>query len=181
MLDAGHGPETPGKRSPDGTIREFHFNAAVADEVKKLLMAKGMHILFSHQNDKDVPLAERITLANQLQVHAFISIHANAFGAEWNTANGIETYVYPKASADSVTLAHLIQPALVLACNRKNRGVKTANFAVLRETKMPAILIECGFMTHREEADLLKQRTYQVQCAEAIAFGIQAWRLRKQK
>lgn len=181
IIDAGHGPETPGKRSPDGSLREFQFNAAVAQLVKPLLIAKGIHVLFSHEMDKDVPLAERISLANRLQVDAFVSIHANAFGSEWNSANGIETYVYPKASAASAALAHLLQPSLVLACNRKDRGVKTANFAVLRDTKMPAVLIECGFMTNREEANLLKQPTYQLQCAEAIAFSIQAWRLRGKK
>lgn len=175
MIDAGHGPETAGKRSPDGVLREFSFNSAVAILVKRYLVEEGMTVVFSHKEQEDITLSERTKLANRLKVDAFVSIHANAFGNDWNNANGIETFVYPAASKESVTLASLMQKSLITACNRADRGVKKADFAVLRETRMPAVLIECGFMTHREEAALLMNKAYRVQCAKAIAFAITAW------
>ncbi len=181
MIDAGHGPDTAGKRSPDGSLREFSFNSTVADFVKQYLMEEGFTVVFSHKSQEDVSLAERTKLANRLNVDAFVSIHANAFGSDWNSTSGIETFVYPAASNASKTLASLVQSSLITACNRTNRGVKKANYAVLRETRMPAILIECGFMTNREEATLLMKKAYQVQCAKAIAFAITAWVYRGKK
>jgi len=181
MIDAGHGPETAGKRSPDGLLREFNFNSTVADLVKQHLIENGFKVFFAHKAHVDVPLTTRVKLANRLNVDAFVSIHANAFGNNWNSANGIETYVYPTASNESIVLATLVQSALITACNRADRGVKKANFAVLRETRMPAILIECGFMTNREEAALLMKKAYRLQCAKAIAQALSTWIYRGKK
>lgn len=181
MIDAGHGPETAGKRSPDGLLREFSFNSAVADFVKQYLIEEGFTVIFAHKAQEDVPLPRRIKLANSLKVDAFVSIHANAFGNDWNYANGIETFVYPTASKESVALASLVQSVLITACNRADRGVKKADFAVLRETSMPAILIECGFMTNRDDAALLMKKAYRVQCARAIAFALSTWIYRGKK
>lgn len=172
MIDAGHGPHTNGKRSPDGRLREFHFNAAVAEELKKRLVLDGHSVFFSHQPDVDVPLHERTLLANRLKVELFISIHANAFGASFNSANGIETLIYPKAQTATKRIAQLTQQALVLSTGRHDRGIKTGDFAVLRDTAMPAILVECGFMTNREEAALLSSDPYRKRCAAAIAFAV---------
>jgi len=178
MIDAGHGPETAGKRSPDGLLREFNFNNAVANLIRQYLSEDGLTVYFSHNELKDVSLAERTKYANQMKVDAFISIHANAYGTDWNQANGIETYAYLTASKESLSLASLIQHSMITACNRTNRGVKKANFAVLRETRMPAVLIECGFMTNRQEATLLLNTVYRKQCAKAISFAITAWAYR---
>ncbi|HSI68120.1 MAG TPA: N-acetylmuramoyl-L-alanine amidase [Planococcus sp. (in: firmicutes)] len=177
IIDAGHGPNTPGKRSPDGKLREFQFNSAVAQEVKKRLVLDGHTVIFSHQEDRDVPLLERTRLANRMGADLFLSIHANAFGNAFNSANGIETFTYYKSSGESNRLAAFVQNALVLSTGRKNRGIKHADFAVLRDTAMPAILIECGFMTNREEAQLLKSSSYRRDCARAIVFGIGCYAL----
>jgi N-acetylmuramoyl-L-alanine amidase len=72
-------------------------------------------------------------------------------------------------------MATHVQQALQMRTTRKNRGIKKGDFAVLRETTMPAILVECGFMTNIEEANLLKSTDYQHQCAQAIAFGVLCW------
>lgn len=172
MIDAGHGPDTPGKRSPDGRLREFHFNAAVAEEVKKRLLLDGHSVFFSHQNDLDVPLHERTALANRLKVDLFISIHANAAGHTFNSANGLETFVYSKPQPATRKLASLVHSSLLQATTRKDRGIKQGNFAVLRDTHMPAILVECGFMTHKQEVELLKSAAYRKRCAMGICFGI---------
>ena len=176
MIDAGHGPETPGKRSPDGKLREFHFNNSVADYVKDYLSSEGISVTFSHNIRKDVSLNERTALANKMKVDAFVSIHANAYGTDWNSANGIETYIYPNAMPESVTLASLVQSSLIMSCNRRDRGVKKANFAVLSETQMPAVLVECGFMTNKEEANLLMRHVSKTlcksDCIRRIRLGI---------
>lgn len=172
IIDAGHGPHTHGKRSPDGRLREYHFNAAVAEEVKKRLVLDGHTVIFSHHTDVDVPLHERTQLANRLKADLFISIHANAFGSEFNGAQGIETFTFLQPQAASIQLAKAIQSALLLSTRRPDRGVKKADFAVLRDTRMPAVLVECGFMTHREELALLQSDAYRKRCASAIAFAV---------
>ncbi len=179
ILDAGHGPNTPGKRTPDGKLREYQFNSVVAALVGGFLTKKGMTIRYTHESSRDVPLSERTALANRLRADAFVSIHANAFGYGWTTAQGIETFIYPQASKSSGLLASAVQKALVSACQRPDRGVKKANFAVLRDTNMPAILAECGFMSNQTEATLLQSKAYQLQCARAIAFGILCWEYTK--
>ncbi|MCM3745327.1 N-acetylmuramoyl-L-alanine amidase [Sporosarcina luteola] len=175
ILDAGHGPLTPGKRSPDGKLLEFHFNVELAERIRHYLLLEGVDVFYSHENSRDVPLTERAAIANKLDADAFVSLHANAFGNGWNETQGIETYMYPQASKRTAALAEQVHRSLIAACGRKDRGVKTANFSVLRETRMPAALVECGFMTNREEAGLLLSSAYRVQCARAIGFGILNW------
>ena len=175
ILDAGHGPETPGKRTPDGALREYHFNSAVAALAGELLTKEGVTVKYTHEHLRDVPLRERTATANRLRADAFVSIHANAFGTGWTAAQGIETFIYPQAGKNTTALASVVQKSLISACGRPDRGVKKADFAVLRDTRMPAILVECGFMSNREEAALLQSKTYQRQCARAIAFGVLCW------
>ncbi|MET0959738.1 MAG: N-acetylmuramoyl-L-alanine amidase, partial [Psychrobacillus psychrotolerans] len=101
MLDAGHGPNTAGKRTLDGKMKEFEFNEAVLQFVNKELTAFGLIVINSHDRGRDVPLIERTALANKIGVDAFISIHANAFGTTWNNTSGIETFTYTKPSKQS--------------------------------------------------------------------------------
>ena len=176
VIDAGHGPETPGKRSPDGSLREYQFNSVVARYVADELLHgyEGVEIMFTHADDRDVPLKERTDRANAWRADLFVSIHANAAGngANWNSAQGIETYVYITRPPAAVKLANAVQRRLVEVTGRPDRGVKAENLHVLRETKMTAILVECGFMTNREECELLKTDSYRRKCAAAIVQGI---------
>lgn len=176
MLDAGHGPQTPGKRTPDGRMKEFEFNYAVTNMIKEELIKHGVTVLYSHPGTTDMPLKERTARANSLEVDAFVSIHANAYGSSWNEANGIETYTYTKPSENSKILARSIQVLLCAMTNRRNRGVKQADFAVVRDTYMPAVLVECGFMTNKEEAFLLQSHSFRKLCAQAIAYAILCWK-----
>lgn len=173
VIDAGHGYQTPGKRSPDG-MREYEFNRVVANYSKKMLEDyEEVEVFFTHSDDRDVPLKERTIRANQLNADIFVSIHANALGAGgWNNGNGIGTFVYISKPSEACDVAKVIQNRLVDMTGRKNRGVKTADFQVLRDTKMSSILCECGFMTDRKEAALLKTDLYRKTCAEAIVIGL---------
>jgi N-acetylmuramoyl-L-alanine amidase len=175
VIDAGHSFSTPGKRSPDGSLREYQFNSAVARYAADRLFTgyEGVDIMLTHDDSRDVPLKERTDRANAWKADLFVSIHANAYGdGGWNDAKGIETYVYTTRPAAALRLAEAVHRNLIRATGRPDRGVKTANFHVLRETKMTAILVECGFMTNREEAELLKSDAYRRKCAEAIVTGI---------
>ena len=175
IIDAGHGPNTDGKRTPDGKMKEFEFNEAVSQFIKKELTGFGVILINSHVKERDVPLNERTTLANKMGVDAFISLHANAYGTTWNDVSGIESYTYTKPSEQSLILASLIQNSLCSLTGRPNRGVKKADFAVVRDTRMPAVLVECGFMTNKNEAMLLQSIDYRMRCAKAIAFAILCW------
>lgn len=177
ILDAGHGLGTRGKETPDG-MKEFEFNAEVAEIAKGMLAEyQNVQVHFTHDptGKTDVSLDKRCEYANKIMADVFVSIHANAYGkGGWNAADGIETYVYPTKPQEALALATKVQKNLVAETGRDNRGVKTANFQVLRETKMTAILVECGFMTNKEEAALLKQRAYREKCAGSIVDGLVA-------
>ncbi|WNS81350.1 N-acetylmuramoyl-L-alanine amidase [Domibacillus sp. DTU_2020_1001157_1_SI_ALB_TIR_016] len=167
-IDAGHGPATRGKRSPDG-MKEFEFNRATALFLRDELPAD---TLLVHDDQIDLSLRERVQRANQAGADLYVSIHANAFGTGWTEPNGIETYVCTSRPPESMAIAQAVQRELVLATGRRDRGVKTADFYVLRKTIMPAILIEAGFMTHKTEASLLQRTDYRKTCARAIASAI---------
>ncbi|MEH7112696.1 N-acetylmuramoyl-L-alanine amidase [Neobacillus niacini] len=174
MLDAGHGYNTAGKRSIDG-MREYEFTRKVAAFASEMLSAyQNVSVYFAHSDSRDVPLQERTNAANRLNVDAYVSIHANAFGTTWNDANGIETYVYTTNHQETYQLAQKVHSNLIALTGLRNRGIKTANFHVLRETKMPAILVECGFMTNRNEAALMRTDAFQRNCARAIVNGLAA-------
>lgn len=172
MIDAGHGYKTPGKSSPDG-MEEYEFNRAVAQYVNDLLTDYQANTFFAHSDLTDVPLADRTKQANSLGANLYLSIHANAAGnGGWNEAEGIETYIYTSKPAEAFSLASKIQKKLITSTGLHNRGVKTADFHVLRETKMTAVLVECGFMTNKNESKLLKSEYYRKICAQAIAEAI---------
>lgn len=173
MLDAGHGYSTPGKRSPDG-MREYEFTRSVATHARSLLNGyKNVTVYFAHSDQEDVPLQERTNKANSLKVDAYVSIHANAFGSGgWTSAEGIETFVYLSRPKDSLQLAQKIQRNLIVSTGLVDRGVKTADFHVLRETNMDAVLIEAGFITNRDEIKLLRSETYRKAVAEAIVKAL---------
>lgn len=172
MLDAGHGYNTSGKRSPDG-MREYEFNRAVAAYAKGLLDGyQNVSVYFAHSDQTDIPLQQRTNSANNLNVDIYVSIHANASGGTWSDARGIETFVYVTRPPGALALATKIQNQLITRTGLRNRGVKTADFHVLRETNMDAVLIECGFMTNQEEIKLLRSESYRRTCAEAIVAAL---------
>ncbi|KMY55434.1 cell wall hydrolase [Bacillus sp. FJAT-27231] len=173
IIDAGHGYSTPGKRTPDG-MREFEFNRDVALLLRKKLEGKGASVGFSHSDQVDVPLEERVSKANRWKADLFLSIHANAYGDGWNEAHGIETFIHSSRPKQAEAVAKAIQQRLVTLTGRRNRGVKTGNFYILRKTLMPAVLIEAGFMTNKEEAQLLRTRAYRELCAQAITEAVES-------
>ena len=172
-VDAGHGHNTPGKRCPDDSMREHDFNGSVATKVCEILNNNGIETYRSDDitGNTDIPLITRTNNINSRNAKICVSIHANAFNGQWNDANGIETYIIARGG-EAEKIANIVQKKLIENTGRRDRGVKVANLHMCRETKMPAILCECGFMDNREEAELLKSEDYRIKCAKAIADGI---------
>lgn len=153
-------------------MKENEFNEAVMLLVQEKLNLLGINTLLVAPEKSDVSLSTRTKRANEANATVYISIHANAYGNDWNTANGFESYVYSLKDTNTVNFAKNIHIELVKKTGLFNRGLKEANFQVLRETKMPAVLLECGFMTNKKEAELLRSTEYRIKVAEGIVKGI---------
>lgn len=179
-LDAGHGKDTAGKRSPDGTLLEYEFNRDVANRIEEILARHDVDVLTCY-GDNDTPLNERCAMANLFKADYFVSIHANAHDTSvqdeegtmhltFNSASGWEIYVISKGGKAEQLAKKIHKHSQELGL--KDRGIKVGNFQVLRDTDMPAVLIEHGFYTNQEECEKLKSDSFRQRCAEADAKGI---------
>lgn len=150
VLDAGHGLNTPGKRTPAGEP-EWSFNDKVVRAAIAMLNGyENVEILrVDDPTGKiDVPLEIRTDKANAFKADVYIACHHNANTGSWGTWTGTEIYTYnhPQTDPKSVEIVKVIHPLVIRAMGLKDRGLKKENFHVLRETKMPSLLIEGGFM-----------------------------------
>ena len=170
-LDAGHGIETAGKRSCDGTLLEYEFNRDVGKRLKAILEHHNIEVVETVTQDADLPLSSRCKVANNTNCDYFVSIHANAFGETWNDARGWEIHIIGKGGK-AEQLAKCIHKHSIADLGLKDRGIKVSNFQVLKDTSMPAVLIEHGFYTNKEECAILKTEEFRQKCAEADAKGI---------
>lgn len=182
-FDAGHGKDTAGKRTPDNSMHEWEFNSSVVFYIIKEL-ANYENVQTLRVDDPtgktDVPLKTRTDKVNAWGSQCHVSVHANASGNGWSDVHGIETYTYTSKPKEAVELANKIQNELVKVTGLTNRGVKSADLHMVRETHMTSILCECGFMTNHNEATLLKSDAYRKKVALAIVVGLAAqYRLKK--
>lgn len=170
-LDAGHGIETAGKRSPDGSLAEYEFNRDVTNRIKNILERHGVEVLLTCDDEHDIDLKVRCEYANANNCDYYVSIHANAHKEYWTDASGWEIYIVGKGGK-AEQLAKSIHKHSIPVLGLKDRGVKVENFQVLRDTDMPAVLIEHGFYTNKEECEKLKDGAFRQKCAECDAKGI---------
>lgn len=179
-LDYGHGKETCGKRSPDSSLLEYEFNRDVGKRLKAILERHNIEIVETVTDDADVSLPERCGIANLTNCDYFVSIHANGWYkkdiflreiVDWNNARGWEIHIIGKGGK-AQKLAECIHKHSIADLGLKDRGIKVSNFQVLRDTTMPAVLIEHGFYTNKEECAILKTEGFRQKCAEADAKGI---------
>ncbi len=178
-LDDGHGANTPGKQTPfvnelGRVIHENEFNQAVVTFLDIELKRCGFKTLLTAPTEEDTSLTERTNLANSKGADIFVSIHYNALGNTWGNTEGQAIYVMTPASANpkSVRLAEAIAKYLKGGTRQIWRGVLEENFHVLRETKMPAILSENGFMDNHKEALYMVDPKFQLEVAQEHAKGI---------
>lgn len=174
-IDPGHGQHDPGTI---GFTRLYEKDVALSVSLKvgKMLQESGFEVVYTRTNDnpgfpKDQTenLRKRVQIANSAKAAYFVSIHCN--GVLDRTAHGAETFVVGRGR-EAEKLAICVQNELIKATGLRDRGVKVANYLVLAETVMPAILVELGFISNPEEEKLLRDPAWQDKAARAIARGI---------
>src|SRR5438034_7611529 len=196
VLDPGHGGHDKGQVSRYGAEKEFALD--VARKLRPLLQAKGVRVIMTREGDYFVPLEVRAHIANAARNSIFISIHFNATNDDPN-ATGFEIFSFtprgaPSTSdsaltsssysmqpgstvdAQSMALSACIYHSLLGHIPEYDRGIKRARFAVLRLTKVPAVLIEGGFITERGECKLIANKDWRAKLAAAIGVGIENYR-----
>jgi N-acetylmuramoyl-L-alanine amidase len=139
----------------------------VARRLRSVLAASGYRVVMTRDSDVFVPLGTRTGIANSYRNAIFVSVHFNS--ATRRGASGIETYFY---SGDSLSLASAIHHYVAGGSPSENRGVRRRGYFVLRRTNMPAVLVECGFLTNPTEAGYVQNASYRQKLAEEIAAGV---------
>jgi N-acetylmuramoyl-L-alanine amidase len=166
VIDAGHGGfdrgGIPGQRVP-----EKMMTLDVALKLKPLLEKAGYRVVMTRSTDIFVPLGSRVAIANSYPNAIFVCIHFNS--ASRSGANGIETYFY---STESAPLAASIHSAVVGGARSENRGVRRRGYFVLRRTTVPAVLVECGFLTNPGEAQAALTNSYRHSYRNSAALPI---------
>src|SRR6266480_3047161 len=196
VLDPGHGGHDKGALSRYGSEKDFALD--VARTLRPLLQAKGLRVIMTREGDYFVPLEVRAQIANAARNSIFVSIHFNATNDDPN-ARGFEIFSFtprgapstsdnavapsalsmqPGSEVDtqSVALSACIYHSLLGHIPEYDRGIKRARFAVLRLTKVPAVLIEGGFLTERGESKLIANKDWRGKMAAASGVGIESYR-----
>jgi N-acetylmuramoyl-L-alanine amidase len=168
-IDPGHGGRDPGAVGING-LQEKIVVLDIAQKVAQLLEQQGAQVILTRNNDTEIGLEPRVQDANQGNANVFVSIHANAIDMDHPGTNGAETYYY--SSDEAFQLAQTIQTSVAQGTGMRNIGVKQARFYVLRNTYMPAALVEVGFVTGQVDAPRLADPTFRDRMAQAIARGI---------
>ncbi|WP_238883122.1 N-acetylmuramoyl-L-alanine amidase [Clostridium sp. YIM B02551] len=167
VIDPGHGGTDPGALGKSG-LKEKECTLYISKKVKELLENKNVTVEMTRDDDSYVTLEERANFANLKGARYFISIHINS--AEVDTAEGTEIYALSKGG-EGEKLSAVILEKIVSNLQLKNRGVKYANFTVLKQTNMPAILVEVCFISNIKEETLLKDEIFKNRVAVNIANG----------
>ena len=172
VIDPGHGGFDIGARVQ--RVKEKVLALQTANLVKKHLHSKGYRVVLTRSRDVFVPLERRSAIANATKGHLFVSIHFNAFKRVH--VKGVEVYYYDKGpkwrQVASKKLAQIVLNKMVCATHAFSRGIKPGNFHVVRETQMPAILVEGGFLTNSQERYCLKSKKYIDKVASSISDAI---------
>lgn len=166
VIDAGHGGFDRGG-IPGQRVAEKTMNLDVAQRLKAVLTAYGYRVVMTRDSDVFVPLPTRVAIANSYPNGIFVCVHFNS--ATRSGANGIETYFY---SRESLPLASAIHVNVAGGAPSANRGVRRRGYYVLRKTRIPAVLVECGFLTNPSEAQYALSASYRQNLAEEIARGV---------
>ncbi len=175
IVDVGHGGTDRGARAHLPYCEEKKICLLTGRLVKQYLDQLGYHVVMTRNTDSFIPLAKRVEIASQAGANIFVSVHFNSSRSP--EAQGIEVFFCDskenrtRATA-SKKLADAVLSRVIRRTSATSRGVKKGNFFVIRETTMPAILVEGGFISNPEERVLLKSRDYQEKIARGIADGV---------
>jgi N-acetylmuramoyl-L-alanine amidase len=166
VIDAGHGGHDRGG-IPGQIVSEKEMTLDVAQRLKKALATSGYRVVMTRDSGVFIPLGTRVAIANSYANAIFVSIHFNS--AKRSGAGGIETYFYNR---ESLPLASAIHYFVAGGAPSSNRNVRRRGYFVLRKATVPAVLVECGFLTNPTEAALAQTASYRQKLAEEIAAGV---------
>ena len=166
VVDAGHGGKDNGAYRRFGPP-EKSATLDVARRLDRKLRESQLQTVMTRSSDVFIPLEERVAIGNRQSNAIFVSIHFNDSGRRG--IHGFETYYNSRVSFE---LAQRIQRKLLTISGSANRGVKTANFRVLRKAAFPAVLVECGFLSNRGEGGEAASSSYREKLADKIAEAI---------
>lgn len=174
VIDAGHGGKDTGTRSEAYNYEEKKLTLSTARMLADYLKEMGYRTILTRNEDAYVSLEERAEIANSSNCTLFVSVHFN----HCPTVNveGIEIFYFKEEKSDrslrSKKLGDTILSQLIYHTGAEARGVKKGKFAVIRQTKMPAVLVEAGFLSHPKEREKIKDPLYRRFIAKGIARGI---------
>ena len=145
--------------------------------LRKQLEKAGYRVLMTRSRDEFVPLKKRAEMANQARGQVLVSLHCNS--AKNRLAKGVEIYYTQKTepwrAKKSKEMAQMVLSKILAETKAESRGIKDANFVVIKETKMPSILIEMGFLTNEEEQKRLKEPAYLEAMMQSVTSGLSAY------
>ena len=178
VIDAGHGGRDPGAISPQGQ-QEKQFTLAIAKKVAKYLRKIGVQVVMARTRDVFVALDNRVQIANNAAADCFVSIHLNSFGDP--SASGFEIWIsndeqqprYRKSKLLARWIRHYLKAGVPL----NDRGIKKSNFRVVYQTQIPAVLVECAFISNKSDLQWVKATANQELLAQQIYRGILAYHL----
>lgn len=168
MIDPGHGGKDPG--AVGNGLKEKELTLDIAKRIKKILETEytGVEVRLTRESDTYLELSDRARMANAWGADFFLSIHINAGGGK-----GWESFRYSSASSRTVAYQNVIHPEVIRAAGVTDRGKKMANFAVLRETRMPALLTENMFIDNVQDAARLKNSAFLEKLARGHVVGME--------
>lgn len=184
ILDAAHGEETPGKRSPDGKFREYKWSRERISELITILKDKGFEVFQSNPSDREIGLSKRADNANKIQRNnkVFLSLHVNAAGngVDWASATGYSVYT-TKGKTNSDNVAEVILqnfksdfPELKGRFDKSDGDLdQEENFTVIQKTNCPSVLVEWLFQDNKKDVELLNDSNYNSKFVESLVKSIE--------
>ncbi len=183
VIDPGHGADDPGKVGVTGEL-EKDINLQIAKKVQEILETNGIRVVMTREDDagfyddtvsnkKRADMEKRVELINETNPELVVSIHQNSFSQ--GTVRGPQVF-YHTESEEGRQFATLMQEEFWQMDTEHRREIKANNsYYILKYTKMPTIIVECGFLSNSEEAKLLADAAYQEKVAQTICSGIIKW------
>lgn len=172
LIDPGHGGHDAGAIGK--LSKEKNLNFLLAKEIAFALKRAGFQVFMTRNNDTFIPLRTRVTMVKKCKADLFISVHHNSSKRNLAAA-GIECFAFRTPRPEDTVLAAMIQTRLIGATGSINRGVKFANFAVLRGNPVPAVLIEAGFVSNAAEEKRLVNANFRRSAANAVAAAVKSY------
>lgn len=181
VIDPGHGGNDPGKVAINSAL-EKDVNLAIALKLKKYLEQEDMEVVMTRQEDKGLyeetdsnkkvhDMKNRLAIMEGAKPALVVSVHQNSYPEE--SVSGVQVFYY-RDSAEGKRAALLMQEQMIATLQpaKEREAKENSTYYILKKTTVPTIIVECGFLSNREEADRLTSEDYQERVAWAIHLGI---------